>query len=159
MQIGKLEEMWKLKPEAGVDDLDGPNDAEAEVQRVALRWAAAAAAAVLLVLLHCRSGWWLAAEGHMHAVAGWRATPPAPADPGHTWPWPCLIDSSQDAHLPTFPHPAPAPARYEDAAQYQSVFKPLIRLEADYDRSMKEAQSRDNITVRWAASQARQHEA
>jgi hypothetical protein len=37
-QIGKLEEMWKIKPDAGVDDLDGPNDAEAEVQRVALRW-------------------------------------------------------------------------------------------------------------------------
>lgn len=53
LQIGKLEEMWKLKPEAGVDDLDGPNDAEAEVQRVALRWAAAAA---YPVLLHCRSG-------------------------------------------------------------------------------------------------------
>jgi hypothetical protein len=33
-------------------------------------------------------------------------------------------------------------------AQYQSVFKPLIHLEAEYDRAMKEAQSRDNITVR-----------
>jgi hypothetical protein len=36
-QIGKLEEMWKLKPEAGVDDLDAPGGEQAEVQRVALR--------------------------------------------------------------------------------------------------------------------------
>jgi hypothetical protein len=31
----------------------------------------------------------------------------------------------------------------------QSVFKPLIKLEADYDKAMKEAQRRENITVRW----------
>ena len=29
------------------------------------------------------------------------------------------------------------------------MFKPLVKLEADYDRSMKESQSRDNITLRW----------
>jgi regulator of nonsense transcripts 1 len=29
------------------------------------------------------------------------------------------------------------------------VFKPLIKLEADYDKAMKEAQRRENITVRW----------
>eukprot|EP00798_Chlamydomonas_sp_ICE-L_P030122 gene30122-35102_t len=39
--------------------------------------------------------------------------------------------------------------RYEDVHQYQSVFKPLVKLEADYDKAMKEGQSRDNITVRW----------
>jgi hypothetical protein len=31
----------------------------------------------------------------------------------------------------------------------QAVFKPLIKLEADYDKAMKEAQRRENITVRW----------
>lgn len=31
----------------------------------------------------------------------------------------------------------------------QSVFEPLVRVEADYDRAIKEAQSRDDITVRW----------
>lgn len=31
----------------------------------------------------------------------------------------------------------------------QSVFKPLVKLEADYNKAMKEAQRRDNITVRW----------
>lgn len=39
--------------------------------------------------------------------------------------------------------------RYEDAFQYQNVFGPLIKLEADYDRLVKESQSRDGISVRW----------
>ncbi|KAJ3678718.1 hypothetical protein LUZ60_002521 [Juncus effusus] len=39
--------------------------------------------------------------------------------------------------------------KYEDAYQYQNVFAPLIKLEADYDKMMKEAQSKDNLTVRW----------
>jgi hypothetical protein len=43
----------------------------------------------------------------------------------------------------------PVVLRYDDAGQYQSVFKPLVKLEADYDKSMKEAQRRDGITVRW----------
>jgi hypothetical protein len=43
----------------------------------------------------------------------------------------------------------PVVLRYEDAAQYQSVFKPLVKLEADYDKNMKEAQRRDGINVRW----------
>ncbi|XP_021308583.1 regulator of nonsense transcripts 1 homolog isoform X1 [Sorghum bicolor] len=39
--------------------------------------------------------------------------------------------------------------KYEDAYQYQNVFAPLIKLEADYDKMMKESQSKDNVTVRW----------
>ncbi|CAI9766681.1 unnamed protein product [Fraxinus pennsylvanica] len=34
--------------------------------------------------------------------------------------------------------------KYEDAYQYQNVFAPLIKLEADYDKMMKESQSKDN---------------
>ncbi|GFZ00872.1 RNA helicase [Actinidia rufa] len=33
--------------------------------------------------------------------------------------------------------------------QYQNVFAPLIKLEADYDKIMKESQSKDNLTIRW----------
>lgn len=73
-QINKLEDMWKSKPDAKVEELDQPGP-DGEVQHVALR--------------------------------------------------------------------------YEDAAQYQSVLKPLINLEADYDKAIKEGQSRDNITVSW----------
>ncbi|MFS7894726.1 hypothetical protein Hanom_Chr08g00738761 [Helianthus anomalus] len=33
--------------------------------------------------------------------------------------------------------------------QYQNVFAPLIKLEADYGKMMKESQSKDNLTIRW----------
>ncbi|XP_050403734.1 regulator of nonsense transcripts 1 [Patella vulgata] len=39
--------------------------------------------------------------------------------------------------------------RYDDAYQYQNIFGPLVKLEADYDRKLKESQTQDNIQVRW----------
>ncbi|KAG4065353.1 hypothetical protein HA402_012298 [Bradysia odoriphaga] len=39
--------------------------------------------------------------------------------------------------------------RYEDGFQYQKVFGPLVRLEADYDKRLKESQTQENIEVRW----------
>ncbi|XP_061409775.1 regulator of nonsense transcripts 1 isoform X1 [Lethenteron reissneri] len=45
--------------------------------------------------------------------------------------------------------PQPVLLRYEDAYQYQNVFGPLVKLEADYDKKLKESQTQDNITVRW----------
>lgn len=30
--------------------------------------------------------------------------------------------------------------RYEDAYQYQNIFGPLVKLEADYDKKLKESQ-------------------
>lgn len=39
--------------------------------------------------------------------------------------------------------------RYEDAYQYQRVFSPLIKLEADYDKKTKDSQSQDRVDVRW----------
>jgi len=39
--------------------------------------------------------------------------------------------------------------RYEDGYQYESIFRPLIRLEADYDKKLKESQTYENIDVRW----------
>ncbi|KAL9249850.1 Regulator of nonsense transcripts 1-like protein [Drosera capensis] len=45
--------------------------------------------------------------------------------------------------------PLPVAVKYEDAYQYQNVFAPLIKLEADYDKMMKESQSKDNLTLRW----------
>lgn len=38
--------------------------------------------------------------------------------------------------------------RYEDAYQYQNIFGPLVKLEADYDKKLKESQ------VTWHSSQA-----
>jgi regulator of nonsense transcripts 1 len=39
--------------------------------------------------------------------------------------------------------------RYEDGYQYQNIFGPLVKLEADYDKRLKESQTQDNIEVRW----------
>ncbi|RXK41944.1 ATP-dependent helicase [Tremella mesenterica] len=43
----------------------------------------------------------------------------------------------------------PILTRYEDAYQYQNIFGPLVKIEADYDRKMKESQTENDITVRW----------
>jgi len=39
--------------------------------------------------------------------------------------------------------------RYEDGYQYQNIFGPLVKMEADYDKKLKESQTQDNIDVRW----------
>ena len=39
--------------------------------------------------------------------------------------------------------------RYADAYQYQNIFGPLIKMEADYDKQQRESQSKDGLTVRW----------
>lgn len=71
-QIGKLEELWKDKPDATLEDLEKPG-VDDEPQKVQLR--------------------------------------------------------------------------YEDAYQYQNIFVPLIKMEADYDKKLKEAQTRDRKSV------------
>jgi regulator of nonsense transcripts 1 len=45
--------------------------------------------------------------------------------------------------------PDPVLMEYEDAQQYQSIFSPLLKLEAEYDRKMRESQSQDDIIVHW----------
>jgi regulator of nonsense transcripts 1 len=42
-----------------------------------------------------------------------------------------------------------ADRRYEDAYQYQNVFGPLVKIEADFDRKMKESQTENDISIRW----------
>lgn len=38
---------------------------------------------------------------------------------------------------------------YEDAYQYQNIFGPLVKIEADYDKRLKESQTQTDISVRW----------
>jgi len=40
-------------------------------------------------------------------------------------------------------------SRYQDAYQYQNIFGPLVKFEADYDKKLKESQEQSNIDVRW----------
>ncbi|XP_065222848.1 regulator of nonsense transcripts 1-like [Planococcus citri] len=39
--------------------------------------------------------------------------------------------------------------KYPNAIQYQNIYDPLVKLEADFDKKSKESQTHDNITVRW----------
>jgi len=39
--------------------------------------------------------------------------------------------------------------KYEDAYQYQNIFGPLVKIEADYDKQLKESQTEEDVVVRW----------
>lgn len=41
------------------------------------------------------------------------------------------------------------PLRYDSAKQYKEIFGPLVKMEAEYDKQMKESRNQDNIHVRW----------
>ncbi|KAM5538133.1 hypothetical protein V8D89_008330 [Ganoderma adspersum] len=45
--------------------------------------------------------------------------------------------------------PQPVITHYEDAYQYQNIFGPLVKIEADYDKRLKESQTQTDITIRW----------
>ncbi|KAH8409220.1 hypothetical protein KR009_010835 [Drosophila setifemur] len=45
--------------------------------------------------------------------------------------------------------PAQVLLRYEDGYQYEKTFGPLVHLEADYDKKLKESATQENIEVRW----------
>lgn len=55
--------------------------------------------------------------------------------------------------------PAPVLLRYEDAYQYQNVFGPLVKIEADYDKKLKESQSQDGLIVHWEIGLNNKHTA
>lgn len=43
----------------------------------------------------------------------------------------------------------PVQLRYQNVHEFRDVFEPLVQLEAEYDKSLKEAQCLTNVTVRW----------
>lgn len=45
--------------------------------------------------------------------------------------------------------PQPILLRYGDAYQYQHILGPLVKLEAEYDRRLKESQCQEDIVIRW----------
>jgi regulator of nonsense transcripts 1 len=45
--------------------------------------------------------------------------------------------------------PQPVSLRYENAQEYQRIYAPLVKLEAEYDKKVKESQTQDGVTVRW----------
>ena len=66
-----------------------------------------------------------------------------------------LWKDSPEAHLEDLEKPGvedeanPVLIKYADGYHYQNVLAPLVKLEADYDRKMKESQTQENISVRW----------
>ena len=38
---------------------------------------------------------------------------------------------------------------YEDAYQYQNIFAPLVAMEAEHDRKLRESQTQEDVVVRW----------
>jgi regulator of nonsense transcripts 1 len=46
----------------------------------------------------------------------------------------------------------PTLLRYEDGYNFQNILAPLIKLEAEYDRRMKENQRHENLSVKWDKS-------
>lgn len=47
---------------------------------------------------------------------------------------------------------SPTLLHYEDGYHYQNVLAPLVKMEADYDRQMKESLAEESISVRWEKS-------
>ncbi|XP_002134102.2 regulator of nonsense transcripts 1 homolog [Drosophila pseudoobscura] len=65
--------------------------------------------------------------------------------------WKDNIDATfQDLEKPGIDsEPSQVLLRYEDGYQYEKTFGPLVRLEADYDKKLKESATQENIEVRW----------
>ena len=63
--------------------------------------------------------------------------------PSHVSPYLLLSSSSglDEEAQPTL-------LRYEDGYNYQNILAPLVKLEAEYDRRVKENQKQEDLTVR-----------
>lgn len=60
------------------------------------------------------------------------------------------LQSEKNSSSESAPASLPTLMRYNDGYQYQSSFGPLVKLESDYDKELKEAQNLDNINVTWS---------
>lgn len=45
--------------------------------------------------------------------------------------------------------PSQVQLRYDDGYQYQNIFGPLVNLEAEYNKRLKESQTQEGIEIRW----------
>lgn len=65
--------------------------------------------------------------------------------------WKENVDATfQDLEKPGIDkEPAQVLFRYVDGYQYQNIFGPLVKLEADHDKRLKESQTQENIEIRW----------
>lgn len=52
---------------------------------------------------------------------------------------------------------APALREYDDGFHYQNIQAPLVKIESDYDRQIKESLTEESVSVRWDRSLAGKH--
>ncbi|KAK5663056.1 hypothetical protein OQA88_6472 [Cercophora sp. LCS_1] len=77
-------------------------------------------------------------------------TPPQIAKLEEMWkeaPGATVADLEKGAGVDDEPHPVLL--KYDDPYHYQNIFGPLVKMESDYDKKLKEAQSEDGLQVRW----------
>lgn len=77
-------------------------------------------------------------------------TPPMIAKLEEMWketPGATVADLEKGVGVDDEPHPVLL--KYDDPYHYQNIFGPLVKMESDYDKKLKEAQSEDNLQVRW----------
>jgi hypothetical protein len=169
--LTRLEEVWKTRPAATLDDMDAVDDGDAQgdgehVEPVALRCVREPGEegggfqddvllAMLLLLYKCSgmdtwggrpcipcSTYWV-----FHVASMLSTYYQGPCPPAATF-LPCLPLLVR-LLITTPDTPGSCACRYTDVYQFHAVFRPLVAMEADYDRAMKESQSRDNISLRW----------
>jgi regulator of nonsense transcripts 1 len=58
-----------------------------------------------------------------------------------------VADLEKSSGIDDDPHPVLL--KYDDPYHYQNIFGPLVKMESDYDKKLKEAQSEDGLQVRW----------
>lgn len=62
-----------------------------------------------------------------------------------------LVENEEEIEI------APILMRYTDAYQYQRSFAPLVKIEADYDKALKESKGLNYISVDWSLSLNKKH--
>lgn len=94
--------------------------------------------------------WLVAAPSDAEQLRARHMTPPMMAKLEELWKEDAnatVADLAKAANIEDEPHPVLL--KYDDPYQYQNIFGPLVKMESDYDKKLKEAQSEDGIQVRW----------
>jgi regulator of nonsense transcripts 1 len=124
-QINKLEELWRENAQATLEDLEKPG-VDDEPQPILLRYVSPAP---LSPLSHHILRYLFPTSSSAFEMPSDLSIPPS---------IPSLLPP-----LPLFRN------SYEDAYQYQNIFGPLVKIEADYDKRLKESQTQESLIVRW----------
>lgn len=94
--------------------------------------------------------WLVATPTDTEQLRARHLNPPLIARLEETWkeaPGATVADLEKGVGVDDDPHPVLL--KYDDPYHYQNIFGPLVKMESDYDKKLKEAQSEDGLQVRW----------